>query len=149
MTMGLSADASGVTRCGSQEAAGAGWDCVDTAHKDKFKRYAAAVAEWGPCGIRLQPLVWSNEGRCHPDVDKVIAYCSSVISRHSGAPVQTIARRWRADIGVILAVRRARMAKRCMPPLPARAGWIAFGEAGEMEGGRQQADGELGDYLAG
>eukprot|EP00973_Karenia_brevis_P046188 6401612-Karenia_brevis.AAC.1 len=40
----------------SQEAAGAGEDCVATAHKKKFQRYRDAIEEWGDAGICLQPL---------------------------------------------------------------------------------------------
>ena len=99
----------------SPEAGGAGQDCVATAYAHKFARYQAAVDEWGPSGIRLQPLVWSSEGRAHPDVDRVMAYCAAAVARRHGAKRADILRRWKTDIGVALAVRRARMAQRCLP----------------------------------
>ena len=65
----------------SQEAAGAGADCVATAHRGKFRRYRAAVAEWGDTGPCLQPLIWSCEGRAHPDVERVMSFCAKALAR--------------------------------------------------------------------
>ena len=118
----------------SQDAAGAGQDCVATAHRKKFHRYREAVAEWGEQGIQLQPLVWSSEGRAHPDVARVMSYCAGALARRNGASREDVLKRWRADIGVALAVRRARMARRCMPPIDARSTFVVFGELGEGHG---------------
>ena len=133
----------------SQEAAGSGADCVATAHAGKFHRYRAAVAEWGSSGISLQPLVWSNEGRAHPDVGRVMDFTAAAIARRVGQSTQAVLRRWKADVGVALAVRRARMARRCLPTKTARDGFVQCGEVGEGDGGRREAEGELGRYLAG
>ena len=95
----------------SPEAAAAGADCVATAHRGKFERYRAAVAEWGDAGPCLQPLVWSCEGRAHPDVERVMAFCAKALARRASTNPRDVLRRWRADIGVALAARRARMAR--------------------------------------
>jgi hypothetical protein len=89
----------------SAEAAGAGSDCVVTAHRGKFRRYREAVAEWGDAGIRLQPLVWSSEGRAHPDVVRVMSYCAAALARRKGVSSKEVLRRWKADVGVALAAR--------------------------------------------
>eukprot|EP00973_Karenia_brevis_P014472 1972038-Karenia_brevis.AAC.1 len=75
-----------------------------------FERYRNAVDEWGGSGICLQPLVWSAEGRAHPDVGRVMAYCAGALARRTQTPQNLILKRWKADIGVALAARRARMA---------------------------------------
>ena len=105
----------------SQEAAGAGTDCVATAYAGKFERYKEAVAEWGADGPCLQPMVWSCEGRAHPDVARVMNFCANKLAQRNGVPAKPLLQRWRADIGVALAVRRARMARRCLPPRAARS----------------------------
>ena len=131
----------------SQEAGSAGPDCVLTAHRGKFRRYHAAVNEWGHDGIALQPLVWSNEGRSHPDVECVMAYAAATLARRSGVEAKAVLRRWRADVGVVLAVRHARMARRCFPPPSSRQEFIQRGEVGDGDGGRQQAEGGLSTYV--
>lgn len=133
----------------SQEAAGAGTDCVATAHAGKFERYKEAVAEWGADGPCLQPMVWSCEGRAHPDVARVMNFCANKLAQRNGVSAKSLLQRWRADIGVALAVRRARMARRCLPPRAARAAWILHGDVGDDIGGVEAASGALGIYTAG
>ena len=107
------------------------------------------MAEWGESGIRLQPMVWSTEGRAHPDVERVMAYCAAALARRKGTTPKDVLRRWKADVGVALAVRRARMAHRCLPPFTARAGDVVHGVFGDEDGGRAAAEGALGTYVAG
>ena len=131
----------------SQEAAGGGEDCVKTAHDRKFNRYRSAVDEWGPLGIKLQPLVWSNEGRSHPDVARVMDFAAKAIARRTNTQPSTVLRRWKADVGVALAVRRARMARKCLPRMTARGGFVCHGEMCQGEGARRAAEGHLGAYI--
>jgi len=133
----------------SQEAAAAGQDCVATAHSKKFSRYRTAVQEWGETGIRLQPMVWSCEGRSHPDVSRVMTFCSAALARRSGCSAKLLLKRWRADIGVALAARRSRMARRCLPLATARSNYVLYGELGDGAGGQQAAEGGVGSYLQG
>eukprot|EP00974_Lingulodinium_polyedra_P114439 11080839-Lingulodinium_polyedra.AAC.1 len=65
-----------------------------------------------------------------------MSFCASSIARKSGACPRSVLRRWRADIGVALATRRARMARRCLPPRAARASWVVHGEIGDETGGQ-------------
>ena len=60
-----------------------------------------------------------------------------------------ILRRWKGDVGVALAVRRARMAQHCLPVTTAGAGYVVYGEVGDEEGGREAAEGAVGAYIAG
>ena len=115
----------------SQEARGAGSDCVAIAHRGKFHRYRAATDEWGSSGPCLQPLVWSCEGPAHPDVARVMAFAAKALAQRSGRQPQAILQRWRADVGVALAIRRARMALTCLPPMSTRGAWVVHGEAAD------------------
>ena len=130
----------------SQESSGAGQDCVATAHAGKFTRYATAVRDWGHQGIVLQPMVWSNEGRSHPDVQRIMAFTSRAIACKTGRPATCILQRWRADVGVLLAVRRARMARAC--PRVTHREWYIMGGALDEEAG-MAAQEELEAYLVG
>ena len=60
-------------------------------------------------------MVWGHQGRTHPEVARAMEYCATLIGRKSGAPAKRILKRWRGEIGTVLAVRRARMARRILP----------------------------------
>ena len=77
-----------------------------------------------------------------------MTYTATALGRRLGAKPKDVLRRWRADVGVAIAIRRARMAQRCLPPLGRRSGFVAFGEFGEGAGDLQAAQGALGDYAA-
>ena len=62
-------------------------------------------------------MVWGHQGRAHPEVARAMRYCATLITRRSGAPFQKVMKRWAGEIGTILAVRRARMARRILPKL--------------------------------
>ena len=52
---------------------------------------------------------------------------ATALARKTGAKKGDVLRRWRADVGVVLAARRARMARRCMPTVSARAEYVVHG----------------------
>ena len=131
----------------SPHAAHAGSDCVATAHRGKFTKYRLAVEEWGEQGTYLQPMIWSHEGRCHPDVTRVMAFASEAIARRSGQRSKTILRRWQADIGVLLAIRRARMARSLIPRPTQRAWYVQGGVVDATEA--RSAEGPMGAYIDG
>ena len=93
--------------------------------------------------------VWSCEGHCHPDVSRVMSFCAAALARRSGQRPQGILHRWRADIGVALAVRRARMAKRCLPQMSARERWVLNRGASDDPAKSPQADDGLAEYFNG
>ena len=97
----------------------------------------------------MQPLVWSSEGRAHPEVERVMSFCAVSLARRSGSKVADVLRRWRTDVGVILAARRARMARRCLPRWSAQEAYVAHGIVGEEVGGNAEAGGMPGAYAAG
>lgn len=120
-----------------------------TAHAGKFRRYREAVEEWGSMGIRLQPLVWFSEGRAHPDVERVMAYIAAEVARRTAASAPVVLRRWKNDVSVVLATRRARMARKCLPSWNARHSYVLHGIIGEDEGGLEAAGGVAGAYVSG
>ena len=132
----------------SPEASAGEADCVATAHRKKFRRYRQAVDEWGPLGIVLQPSVWSSEGRCHPDVDRVMAFVATLLARRAGSQKADVLRRWRADIGVVLAARRAKTALRCLPRQTARHDFVYHGSlATDDPETVAAAAGAVGEYV--
>ena len=131
----------------SQEAGHTNGDCVATAHAGKFARYRAAVDEWGPQGIVLQPMVWSHEGRAHPDVERIMVHVASTAARRTGGSAAAIIRRWKSDLGVALATRRARMAKRCLPKATWRSEYVVFGDVDPDPGPAGEAWGDVGGYV--
>lgn len=69
----------------SEEAAGAGRACVNTAYQMQLRRYRETTAHWEGSNLLVQPMMWNHEGRAHHDVARVMAYWG-------GHPRQT--RRW-------------------------------------------------------
>lgn len=86
-------------------------------------------------------MVWSSEGSSHPDMQGVMDYVSGMVARRSGSHKAEVLRRWHADIGVILAVRRARMALRCLPLPDSRQQYICHGDVDLGPGQRRGAAG--------
>ena len=101
----------------SPEARHSGQDCVAAAYAGKLRRYAALRREWGDLGPTLVPMVWSSEGRAHPTTQQVMNYVSKTLARRCNAEPAAVLKRWEAEISVILARRRARMALKLLPPL--------------------------------
>ena len=113
----------------SQEAFGAGPDCVATAVKRKIRRYAAILHELHEAGIAFRPMAWSAEGRPHPMVGRVLAHASEQVARkRPSASAHEICRRLRQEIGVALARRMARMIRACTPSERGLAALIVTGQ---------------------
>ena len=60
-----------------------------------------------------------------------MAFAAKALAQRSGRQPQAILQRWRADVGVALAIRRARMASTCLPPMSTRGAWVVHGEAAD------------------
>jgi hypothetical protein len=133
----------------SQEAGSAGRDCVSAAYRRKLHRYRDTVAEWEGTTMVFQPLVWSHEGRSHVSVQHVMKFCAGQIARRHSCQANDILKRWKGDLGVALAVRRARMAARCLPRASARDQYVVGGAVGDDAEGHMAAGGSLAQYAAG
>lgn len=63
----------------------------------------------------------------HMPTPRAMDYCSSLLARRAGGSKRDVLRRWKADVGTGLAIRRARMAQRCLPRADARTDFILHG----------------------
>jgi hypothetical protein len=86
----------------------------------------------GPTGTAFVPLIWSHEGRAHAETERVMDYCSSLLARRAGGSKRDVLRRWKADVGAALAIRRARMAQRCLPRADARTDFTDVPDGGPL-----------------
>ena len=112
----------------SQEAIGAGADCVATAVRRKLRRYRNILHELDSAGIAFRPMAWSAEGRAHPIVQRVMAHVAEQVARRQpGATAQEVCKRWRQEVGTVLASRIARMIRSCMPAVKGKAAQIVMG----------------------
>ena len=84
-----------------------------------------------------------------PDTERVMDYCSSLLARRAGGSKRDVLRRWKADVGAALAIRRARMAQRCLPRADARTDFILHGTVEDGRAGWRAAGGHLGVYAGG
>ena len=98
-----------------------------TAYKRKLYRYRHIIREWEDTNKRFQPLVWSHEGRPHPRTESTLLHICKEVARRRGGSGKLIFKRLQDEVGITLAIRRARMAMRCLPPLSARAWHVRYG----------------------
>ena len=77
-------------------------------------------------------MVWSHWGRPHHNTTMIMKHVCGVIARRTGKPSKDVERRWAIEMGITLALRRARMAKRICPAIKdARGRYCVDGELGE------------------
>eukprot|EP00973_Karenia_brevis_P001026 140867-Karenia_brevis.AAC.1 len=69
------------------------------------------MREWQDTDREFRPMVFSTEGRMHPVTERIIGYCSARIAARDGTSANRIKKRWHAELGVTLAMRRAKMAR--------------------------------------
>ena len=58
----------------SQEASGAGSDCLITTVKGKYRRYRRILQELNAAGISFRPMAWSKEGQPRSTTMLLLAY---------------------------------------------------------------------------
>eukprot|EP00973_Karenia_brevis_P006167 840150-Karenia_brevis.AAC.1 len=110
------------------EAADAGMDCVARAFARKVDRYRDVVVEWRGTNRTFQPMVWSAEGRAHVNRVRMMTYAAQLIARKTNSDQKQVLRRWQLEVAVLLAMRRARLARRCMPTEDGRSRLIEKGD---------------------
>ena len=98
---------------------------------EKYERSYTALER---SGVKYLPMVWSHWGRAHIDVRRIIARVTCTAGQRRGLDPASIARRWKKELGTILALRQARCAARILPRQQARHKWCLDGLMGE-EGG--------------
>ena len=118
----------------SPEVSHVGGDCVQNGYVEKTRKYERKYTDLQRHGMKYIPMVWSHWGRAHIDVKRIIARVSTIAGQRRGLDPASIARRWKKELGTILALRQARCAARILPRQQARHRWCLDGLMGE-EGG--------------
>ncbi len=100
----------------SQEACGAGLDCLLTAVRRKVHRYREVIRDLEAAGLLFRPMAFSAEGRLHPMCSRILAHVATQVARRRpGTDKAGILRRWKCEIGTAIARRIARMMRACLP----------------------------------
>ena len=96
----------------------AAWDVCEAS--------ADASADFRDQGILCHPLVWTADGRPHPEVTRTLQYAADIASCRNGQHMSAKSRqhRWRHDIQIALFRRRATMTQAVLPNPSARAEWL-------------------------
>ena len=94
----------------------------------------AAIRQLRADGQAFIPMVWSQEGRPHPTVERVMAYAAQVAARgRPGLQPKQFVRRWRREITIELQRSLARMIMVCEPAQGRRADFFLGGRL-DVEG---------------
>ena len=119
------------TRSGSFSLAAVSNSAMDRSHKAKLSKYEEVRKEWEGTNLVFQPMVFSHEGRMHHHTARVLHYVSGRVAQKYGVATKQVEERWRREIGTALAIRRARMFRRCLPRLNARDWFVVHGDGGD------------------
>jgi hypothetical protein len=102
-----------------------------SAYRRKLTRYAAVQDKMEKAGVRFRPLVWTAEGRPHAETDRVISHVAKVAS--TGFKFESLITRWKHEVGVTLARRRAAMARASMPRMDKELERLLLGIGGDSD----------------
>jgi hypothetical protein len=113
----------------SPNAAAARGDAAEAAFQRKLNHYAEIVPELHRTGIAFRPMVWTADGRPHPAVTRTLRFAAERAARKGNGTVQakSIIGRWKHEIAVAIARRRAAMARAVMPRSSAQERWLLLG----------------------
>ena len=103
-------------------------------YNDKLEKWLRVYTALERQNIKYIPMVWSHWGRAHIVVRRITSRVAKTAAQRHGLDAAAIAKRWRRQLGTILALRQARCAERCLPRQQARHKWCLEGLIGE-EGG--------------
>ena len=99
----------------SPDALCAGACCLATLRKRKLRSYRAVAEELARSGVDYRPMPWSCFGREHADTSTVLEALARRAARRLGrASHLPLLAKVRADVGVALARRAARMVLKCL-----------------------------------
>ena len=111
----------GITSPNSTTAAAAAGDAVAAMHQRKHQRYAADAPVLREANVVYMPLIWSADGRPHPQVGRAMQYAARMAGHSDSdqpAGHALFLKRWRHEIAVALCRRRAAIARAVLPPPP-------------------------------
>jgi len=126
----------------SPDAAAAGADAVESAFRRKLTHYADVIPELHSAGIAFRPMIWSADGRPHPAVTRTLKFAVSIAARRQGGgeAMPGMMARWRHEIGVAIARRRAAMMRSVLPKPNAKELWMMTGVPGDDAIGAKLAE---------
>ena len=95
----------------------AGTDAAAAAYKRKMRRYASQIEHLRKGGIQYRPMIWTAEGRPHPQTMRMLSLAADRAARKAqgGADPREYLRKWCHEIGIALARRRAAMVRATLP----------------------------------
>ena len=95
----------------------AGRDAAAAAYKRKRRRYADQIEHLRKGGIQYRPMIWTAEGRPHPQTLRMLSQAADRAARKAqgGADPREYLRKWCHEIGIALARRRAAMVRATLP----------------------------------
>ena len=117
----------------SPNAAAAGGDAAEAAFKRKLRHYKDLIPELDRAGIAFRPLVWTADGRPHPAATRTLRFAADLAARKGNGTTRAkmIAERWKHEISVAIARRRAAMARAVLPRLGKSQKWLLAGQSDE------------------
>ena len=112
-------------------AAAAGDDAAEAAFKRKLRHYAGVLPQLRQAGIAFRPLIWTADGRPHPAATRTLRFAAERAARRdvNGRPAKEMMGRWKHEVAIAIARRRAGMARAVMPRKTARQRWLLNGMA--------------------
>ena len=118
----------------SPQAAAAGADAADAAFRRKLKKYKDLIPELDRAGISFRPMVWTADGRPHPAATRTLRYAAELAARkgNGAGKAKHIVGRWKHEIAVAIARRRAAMARAVQPKMSQSQKWLLAGRCEEM-----------------
>ena len=89
-------------------------------YRRKHRRYASDAATLREANVIYMPLIWSADGRPHPQVGRAMQYAARMAgyadSDQTTGGRAAFLKRWRHEIAVALCRRRAAIARAVLPP---------------------------------
>ena len=106
-------------------------DAAGASHRRKLRRYAGDRVTLRAANIVYQPMVWSADGRPHPQVTRAMQFAARRARQQDPelppGSHRDFLQRWGHEIGVSICRRRAAMARAVMPLADAATLAEAFG----------------------
>ena len=114
----------------AQDAKAAGTDACVSAYRRKMTKYSHLLPALRRAGVIFRPMVWSAEGRPHPETTRMIKSAVRLVKSRKGAEAATeLQGRWEHEIAVAIQRRKAAMIRSVLPANRSRQQWLQSGFA--------------------
>ena len=117
----------------SPNAAAAGGDAAQSAFDRKMDKYKDILPELKEAGVVFRPMIWTADARPHPAATRTLKYAASIAVRkcHAQTKEADLVSRWKHEITVAVARRRAAMARAVLPQNTDIEDWLLVGNPRE------------------